>query len=1067
METFTDEEFKEFCEKLEKEMKTKDRMFNGEFEALDDVEDETLKNIYRNIIEILNEAEEQNDKSVVGDLDQKYSNMEQKLYNRIREILSIDRMTDEQFEKFLDNEYYFDTFKEFYTTNEHQEDFNNLSEKKKNIYEEKDNLRKIELCANGNRGFPLQDSWGNLSESSQIKYFQEIMELFENTNFKIDIWHYAKEKVQAEHFKDMINDFEDDFNSQLELWKTTHPEVQQENFENIMNKFEGEVNKKIRLLKETDSIALKENAEFIFDMIESIKTNIFEEKDRFSELTSLWNSIGAELQNSEKGKEYFDDIWNYLKNKHKDLISESSEEFIKQNFCGIINKLIEDDDYSYWPIFNLEEKVSDETLIEKDNFESLNKYYTKGKPFDEKKYEKIRELFKLNNNIVRTIDFDFLANEDILTNYTDEQLLRITNYPEIQNSLHLYCYKNGGNVALKESINYMLSNDNNWVISLDTILNNIEGKNCEKKQYDELIKNISQVDENDITDDFKQQLLSILSERENYFDIKNYEDVCNYTNIRNEVCEKIFNGNFEDIPETLKERYKGNRDNLYKFALLEHQFGISLQEANGLISTYGIDAKEFPNGEIKDYLLLLDEIINCKNIEEIIKEVNVKVHNGEIESWLESVDSRDVEGQVLNLFEDMYNNVLYNPQKEEKARTETYVDEHGTEHKVDVYELDRDFCMCCRVEGSFLSTKRNMEDYVDLYDVPSMEYHGNCMSFIRQDSISYAPYSNEGFLVGYSGIRKNQLQMMGSVDLGSKNTSFNNYNGESKGDIGGKWSKFRTPNQLINHTRQRYNEVVTERYITDENGNVIKSKPDFLISFGDEVPDRVKMMATRLGIPVVLIDREKIVQKEYSRIEVMKKLIAGEEIVEPEYQQYCEEYKNLSMPELIEQIIIKFENNRTGVQFDTKLRKKYFSTEQFQSIINVIDKSIDKISKSSLDFATECLEAFKDVCFKELSEQNSSNDVLENDELKEEYEVKREIFESIRNKKNYEKLFELEPKKQWKDAKSSQKVNTLLQQYLDQGIDANIVTSVVSESTKENQKENGYKNNTLHNQYGD
>ena len=81
MEKFTDEEFREFCEKLEKEMKTKDRMFNGEFEALDDVEDETLKNIYRNIIEILNEAEEQNDKSIEDDLEQKYSNLEQKLYN--------------------------------------------------------------------------------------------------------------------------------------------------------------------------------------------------------------------------------------------------------------------------------------------------------------------------------------------------------------------------------------------------------------------------------------------------------------------------------------------------------------------------------------------------------------------------------------------------------------------------------------------------------------------------------------------------------------------------------------------------------------------------------------------------------------------------------------------------------------------------------------------------------------------------------------------------------------------------------------------------------------------------
>ena len=1112
MDVFTDEEFNVFCEELEKELENLEKIENGDFDNLSELKNEELKNVFNEILKIYETQDES-----------KETEMLQKYYMVIRNLLSIDKMTDNQFEKFLSNQIFLSKFEQCYVT-EVNEEFDKLPDSKKSLYSEKEQLQWIRAAIREASGeFSFQGSWGNFSENIQIKYFQELMELCKDVKTKIVMWKFSKEETQQQNidtfknlleeckndfnvqralwkdtipeiqkfnFEEILGNFEENYKSKLELWKGTHPEVQKENLENLLENFNGNFSKQIEILKATNPEAQKEKEEFIFKFINSLKSKIlkqneelrqqlqeskeYEEKKRINnlinvnciDLKNVFASISAELQNSEKGKEFFYEIWDNV--EHHDLIMLSSEEFIKQNFCGIINKLIEDDDYSYWPIFNLEKKVSDETLIEKDNFESLNKYYTKGKPFDEKKYEKIKELFKLNNNIVRTIDFDFLANEDILTNYTDEQLLRITNYPEIQYYLHEYCCKNGGNMALKESINYLLSNDNNWVISLDTILNNISGKNCEKKQYDELIKNISQVDENDITDDFKQQLLSILSERENYFDIKNYEDVCNYTNIRNEVCEKIFNGNFEDIPETLKERYKGNRDNLYKFALLEHQFGISIETAYGLVSKYGKDAKEFPNGEIKDYLLLLDEIINCRNIEEIIKEVNIKVQNGEIEPWLESVDSRNVESQIYNTFEDMYNDVLYNPQKEEKARTEIYLDKHGKEHEIDIYELDKDFCMLFRVEGAFLSETKDVEDYVEYYDVPDIHYHGNCMSFIRQDSISYVGASNSLF-VGYSGIRKNQLQMMGPHDLCSENVDFNNYDGLSRDPGGGgssSWSEFRSPNQLINHTRQRYNEVVTERFIYDENGNVVKSKPDFVIAFGNsntKIPDEEKRIAVQLGVPLVLIDREKIVQKEYSRIEVMKKLIAGEEIVEPEYQQYFEEYKNLSMPELIEQIIIKFENNRTGIQFNTELRKKYFSIEQFQSIVNVIEKSIDKISESSLDIETECLKAFDKVCWKELLEQDSSNDTLKNTELKKEYEVKKELFESIRNKI----ASKSKPISKEEYGKSSKKVNTLLQQYLDQGIDVNSVTSVVGENAKENQKENDDKNNVLHNQYGD
>ena len=87
------------------------------------------------------------------------------------------------------------------------------------------------------------------------------------------------------------------------------------------------------------------------------------------------------------------------------------------------------------------------------------------------------------------------------------------------------------------------------------------------------------------------------------------------------------------------------------------------------------------------------------------------------------------------------------------------------------------------------------------------------------------------------------------------------------------------------------------------------------------------MKEKHLDGKIVVIDREYFAQRETDKIDLMKKLITGEYIDEEKYKEYYEQYGSLSKTELIEQLIIKFENNRTGLRFNNdKLNRNLLYT---------------------------------------------------------------------------------------------------------------------------------------------
>ena len=705
-------------------------------------------------------------------------------------------------------------------------------------------------------------------------------------------------------------------------------------------------------------------------------------------ITELIEKTGEKEKYLLKGQDKDDkelkfDLKNLIKaisNKEKYLTPEKIQEFglNMREIMELIND-IEDgtqkrkviDILSKNPLFFARLELDFDIEFLKENLETIYLIRT-GKELTNEQKDKILNWCNKNNKILKTINFDFFSKEDINGSFTEEQMLRIVNYPEIQSFIVRY----SDNQFMPKAISYIMQNDTNWVISLNTIIKN-------ESKYKELLSNIAKNDENEVTEEAMQQLLSILSDTENYFEVQDIDDVNNFYQKRNDICLKILNGNTDDIPDTLKSF---NKDDLCKFALLEYKMGISLDEAKRLIERYGEDSKELPSeNTASKYLNLLKDIIECEDIQSIIDkaiaENTLKNH------WAGFPNARNAEGDIINLFAELYNEVLYNPKNhdEDKSDIEEYVetvkDEEGNtvekKHKIDVYTIKKDFNMNIRVEGAYreFNEPENFKDYYDRLDFSN---HGNCESFIRNDNIAVAR-NTDGVMVGYNYIRPNSLAGMGPYDLHSQNTDFSIFS--EKNEHPAYKSQYRVPKQMGDNTRHNHNEMIKERVVLDANGNVAKNTPDFVVWIEENLKEqrneewkkekeknpkwiRTKKLAAQLGIPIVVIDREYFAEREMRKLLIMQSLIIDKEIDEQKYSEYLEEYKGFSKPELIKKVITKFENNATGLRFNEELKESFFTQRQLRGLIRQMRNAIEKMPQEE---AKQCMQSLMDVVSKEQS----------------------------------------------------------------------------------------------------
>ena len=588
-----------------------------------------------------------------------------------------------------------------------------------------------------------------------------------------------------------------------------------------------------------------------------------------------------------------------------------------------------------------------------ENFEDAKiyfiKYFEKYNP--EKKDIVLSRLEKINgknNTITSTINFNFIAS-DLMDSLTDEQMLRITLYPKVQEEL----VKNKDNKSFINAFANMLKTNENWTLAADYIF-----KNFDARQYDELLLEIN---ENEISPEYYENLSIILS-KPNYFGIKSKEDVERYFDVdgkRNQMLLAIMRGEDVELPDSIKDF---SQENLKKFAISEYLYGMDLEALSKYeIRFQGIHGLEIENSEYIKQLVTGISNLNNANIEELDEIIN-DILEGKIlpTEYLKDIH---LDSKAINLFSKAFERGVYNPKNYENDQIQQ-IDYNGS--NINVYRIHDDFKMLARV----------------------------------------ARNKNGNIVVGYASFPQNSMLVSAPYDLGTTNRSLAPLHDNLHLDL-----KFYGLQEMIDNTRHTHNETVMERLLVDEHGNVQKLRPSYLIWVEDRKTDKfppefieppednenamlkykaqvhlweeTQRAAHELGVPIVIINREECAEKETEKIDDLQKILKGE----------LELPAGKNMVDIAKEAIVKFENNAVGLEFaESDVQAKFFTQDQRENLISTIMNVLEQMPEIAYEERYKYLSQVTEIIQQE-SSKFSADGIRADEQIREYYDAKAKLLE--------------------------------------------------------------------------
>ena len=495
--------------------------------------------------------------------------------------------------------------------------------------------------------------------------------------------------------------------------------------------------------------------------------------------------------------------------------------------------------------------------------------------------ERLSSMYEKNNDIYNNINFELL-DDKYFFNLGEDKINQISCYPKIQDMI----------VSLTDTqlnifsrcLNHYLDNHKTeeWTVLADNILKNI-------KQYDKLIDTIDDSEKIDI-----EKLTSIMQDT-NTFNIESIDDLNKYSEIRKQKCDEIINKSESSIEEK-------------QSATIQKIFGHSAEYAYELIEKFGEDIKQIKDEDTKNHILALKGIFDCKNLD------TLKTIYDECES-IEFANKVFIERNLKSEYGKLFNEGLYVP-----------TEEHHIEGNI--YEAGTDFKMIITSIGA-LSYNDLESGYKSNWNRPSLSTQHFCASYIRNDMLGTADVKS--ICYGFTDMDDDSLMLSGSTDILSNENEFvptsrnNNY------------INYYSPDTQINKT-DKYNEMDFRRI---QDGK--KKQPDYIVVFTDsDTPIYMKDSKTPTyfmenalkaseefgGIPIVVIDKDKCLESERSKVDEM-----------------LEKYAETQDPELAKKITQKVHNNRvTSFEFCKDI------DEQLEPIKETAKSISDKLTQKSKDY---------------------------------------------------------------------------------------------------------------------
>ena len=523
------------------------------------------------------------------------------------------------------------------------------------------------------------------------------------------------------------------------------------------------------------------------------------------------------------------------------------------------------------------------------------------KDIDRKK-DILLKLYKVNNLILKTIDFS-LINDKYISLLGLEKINQISCYANIQNKI---LQLNAMEISLlSKCLNYIEKAKkqlNVWTIFTDRFLTNI-------KEYGELINKIKN-DNNFIEENIS--VLVKLFQNENIFNITSPEQVADYNSTMKKVCD---------------EKIKSKNIIHKKQAVLYKIFGQDVNYTKELIEKYGEDIETIEDQNLKDYMNSLIMILEAdeSSLEKIYKECS--------DTPL-YVDKTLIENSLRQAYLNLYNEGLYKVKKDVKPGE---IIEAGTNFKMLVTSIG-----AFTIEDEEEVEEKKIKNYKENWNRPSISSQHFCTSYIRNDLIKTAPIYEVCY--GFNKMQDNSLIFLSTDDIFSHLKTFTPKAEENE--------KYYSPDNLINNTTD-YNELDFYRF---QNGE--RKQPDYIVCFREygkiNYLEKAKKASKDFGgLPIVMVDIDKCLENERQRVlklkqeydekpneELLKKIyktIRNNRVTRPDF---CSE--------MIDEIEKLFEKNITKKDLECNYKETTVQErQQMSSMIKNIYKRLTNLTKEN------------------------------------------------------------------------------------------------------------------------
>ena len=480
--------------------------------------------------------------------------------------------------------------------------------------------------------------------------------------------------------------------------------------------------------------------------------------------------------------------------------------------------------------------------------------------------EVLKKLYQKNNDVVKNIDIRIL-DECYLKTLGEDKINLISCFPNVQAKI-LNLSEKEYEIFAKCLNSYVERTETDeWTTIATYLLENLQNG-----EYSELIDNIEDIEKVDI------EKLSKILQLTNDVGIKTVEDIDNYEEIQKKKCDEII-------------KSEGHIEEKKKAVLLK-LFGQDMEYTKTILTRYGEDISSIEDGEEKDFVIALQEIMEIEN-EDVLRQIYEECEGIGI------VDKTIIERDLKTAYGKKFNEGLYET-KFEDIIEEKDLPEELRGLNLNVYDAGTDFKMIITSIAPFVSN--NPEDFKKDWNRPAIGSQHFCASYIRNDMIGIPPVRH--LCYGFSEMKEDALMLSGAGDIWSSGQSFVSSAMRDE--------KYYSPEKQINSTTG-YNEMDFRRI---QGG--VKKQPDYIVAFkrNGVIPniEKIKQAVKDWGekLPIVIVDVDKCLEAEKGKVEELLR-----------------SYHSSKNPETAREILQKVRNNKvTEKAFCSELEEQLKEIEQ-------------------------------------------------------------------------------------------------------------------------------------------